>query len=401
MTEASGEGPFALITPAVNPTALHDLTETLAASAAAADTTGQLSLPSMTAVNNAGLLTATVAQRFGGPDIRAGAYVDAFAAMGEGDPSVALVALMTSMQHSVVAHGVPWPTEMYHRILHESTTRPVLINTARSEPALGASERGGQLATTARRTATGWVINGQKAFVTGAENLDYHVVLVALEGEDRLARAFIAGDSPGVSVQRTWDGIGMRASSTHEVTYDDVEISDDALLISDGSTGPPIIGAMFGLGLSAIYLGVARAARDALVKFLNDRVPTSLGAPLATVDRLQDATGEVTAQLMIAEEVVHSMAARLEAGEQPDDPRITAVKLLSTRASINTVQEAVRIAGSYGLSGSGPLERHLRDVLCARPNPPQEDVAIRRLGVASLQQQHWRSHSYGITEEQA
>src|SRR5699024_2408881 len=120
-----------------------------------------------------------------------------------------------------------------------------------------------------------------------------------------------------------------------------------------------------------------------------------------TVYRTNDVTVEVTVLLLMAEEVVHSLASRLEAGEQPDDPRITAVKLLSTRASINTVQEAVRIAGSYGLSGSGPLERHLRDVLCARPNPPQEDVAIRRLGVASLQQQHWRSHSYGITEEQA
>src|SRR5690625_7552322 len=185
----------------------------------------------MTAVNNAGLLTATVAQRFGGPDIRAGAYVDAFAAMGGGDPPVALVALMPSMQHSVVAHGVPWPTEMHHRILHEATTRPVLINTARSEPALGASERGGQLATTARRTATGWVINGQKAFVTGAENLDYHVVLIALEGEDRLARAFIAGDSPGGSVQPTWDGLGMCATRTYDGTYADVEIIDIYRLI--------------------------------------------------------------------------------------------------------------------------------------------------------------------------
>lgn len=400
MSEESGERTFESTSPAVDPTALNKLTETLAASAADADKAGQLSLPSMVAVNEAGLLTATVDKRFGGAAINVGAYVDAFAAMGEGDPSVALVALMTSMQHSAVASGVKWPTEIYNHVLQESTKRPVLINTARSEPALGASERGGQLATTARRSGTGWVIDGQKSFVTGSENLDYHVVSVAIQGEDQLGRAFIRGDSPGVRVQRTWDGIGMRASSTHEVVYDGVEISDDALIFSGPGTGPPIIGAMFGLGLSAIYLGIARAARDALVKFLNERVPTSLGAPLATVERLQDATGEVTAQLMIAEEVVHSLTARLEAGEQPDDPRIAAVKLLSTRASINVVQEAVRVAGSYGLSGSGPLERHLRDVLCARPNPPQEDVAIRRLGVASLAQPHWRSHSYGMTEEQ-
>lgn len=402
MSEESGTRPLALKSPAVTPAALHELTETLASCAAAADKTGELSMESMVAVNNAGLLTATVGEQFGGPNISFGAYVDAYAAMGQGDPSVALVALMTSMQHLVVAHDIAWPTDIYQHVLQDSTHRPVLINTARSEPALGASERGGPLATTAQRGGAGWVIQGKKSFVTGSENLDYHVVSVAIAGEDRLARAFIRGDSPGVTVQRTWDGIGLRASSTHEVLYDGVEISDDALIFSAGpGIGPPIIGAMFGLGLSAIYAGVARAARDAVVQFLNNRVPTSLGAPLATVERLQDATGEMTAQLLIAEEVVHSAAARLESGEEPDDPRIAAVKLLSTRAAIDVVQSAVRIAGSYGLSGSGPLERHLRDVLCARPNPPQEDVAIRRLGVTSLAQPQWRSHRHGMTQEQA
>lgn len=400
MPQASNRPVFKPIPPAVNAADLGELTRTLAAAAPAADKSGELPWSSMTAVSDAGLLTATVDARFGGPSITPGAYVDAFAAMGEGDPSVALVALMTSMQHSAVASGVSWPREIYARVLQDSATHPVLINTARSEPALGASERGGQLATTARRTAQGWVIDGRKAFVTGSEHLAYHVVSVSLPDEGQRGRAFIRGDSPGITVEHTWDGIGMRASSTHEVIYDGVEISDDALLLSTGpGVGPPIVGAMFGLGLSAIYVGIARAARDVLVKFLNERVPTSLGAPLATVERLQDATGEVTAQLMIAEEVLQSLTARLEAGAKPDDSRIAAVKLISTRAAINTVQEALKIAGSYGLSGSGPLQRHLRDVLCARPNPPQEDVAIKRLGVASLAQPHWRSHRHSATEE--
>lgn len=381
--------------------ALRRLTDTLAASAAEADESGKLAWPSIEAVHEAGHLTATVGERFGGPEIGFGEYVDAYAAMGEGDPSVALVALMTAMQHSAVASGVVWPTDIYEQVLQDSAQRPVLVNTARSEPVLGASERGGQLATTARKTDRGWVVNGRKAFVTGSEHLDWHVVLVSLPEEGRLARAFVPGNAPGIEVIQSWDGIGMRASSTHDVAYRDIEIPAEHLVPSGPGTGPAIIGAMFGIGLSAIYLGIARAARNSLVKFLNERVPASLGAPLATVERLQDATGELTAELIVAEEVLHSATTQLSQGAAPDSTRIAATKLISTRAAINVVQDALRIAGSYGLSGSGPLQRHLRDVLCARPNPPQEDVAIRRLGIASLAEANWRLNHADLGEDNA
>ncbi|MGO1544459.1 MAG: acyl-CoA dehydrogenase family protein [Gulosibacter sp.] len=401
MPNAIPERVFAAIPPAITPSALDELTKILAASAAEADATGRLSWDSIETVHEAGLLTATVSERFGGREIDFGSYVDAYAAMGEGDPAVALVALMTSMQHSAVASGVTWPTDVYEQVLQDSAKRPVLVNTARSEPALGASERGGQLATTAHKTERGWVINGRKAFVTGSELLDWHVVLIALPDEGGLARAFVPGNDPGIEVIQSWDGIGMRASSTHDVVYREVEIPDEHLIPSTGGTGPAIIGAMFGIGLSAIYLGVARAARNALVKFLNERVPASLGAPLATVERLQDATGEVTAELIVAEEVLHSATTQLSQGVEPDATRIAATKLISTRASINVVQESLRIAGSYGLSGSGPIQRHLRDVLCARPNPPQEDVAIRRLGINSLAEAHWRLNNSTLRDNNA
>lgn len=392
----AAQGTAGLLTPDTSPAGLDDLRDRLAAAAAEADRDARLPWPSVLAVHEGGLLTAAVGAGFGGPDIGAGAFVDAFSALGAGDPSVALVSLMTAVQHVAAANGLAWPEDLYERVLRESASRPVLVNAARAEPSLGSSSRGGPLETTARRGGSGWIVDGRKSFVTGSEHLDYHAVSVASVETGETARAIVPGDSPGIEIVRSWDSIGMRASSTHDVVYRDVEIPRENLLAHapPGTRSAPVVGAMFGLGVSAIYLGVARAARDALVAFLTERAPTSLGAPLSTVERLQDATGEVTAQLVTAEETLHSLATRLETGEAPTDPRIAAVKLLCTRASIATVEAAVRAAGSHALGRGGTLERHLRDVLCARPHPPQEDAALRRLGLASLATGRWGSRAH-------
>ena len=70
------------------------------------------------------------------------------------------------------------------------------------------------------------------------------------------------------------------------------------------------------LGLSALYLGVASAARDWLVKFLSERTPAALGAPLATLPRFQQAVGEIEAALNSAADLVDALARRVDEGDE-------------------------------------------------------------------------------------
>jgi len=147
---------------------------------------------------------------------------------------------------------------------------------------------------------------------------------------------------------------------------------------------PPSLPGATGLAVSALYVGVARAAQAFFLQFAHDRVPTSLGRPIATTERIQSVSGEIEAQLVGAEEILLGLAARFDAGDPSAPGRASVAKLLSSRAAITAVETAVAAIGNPALTRSNPLERHLRDVLGARPHPPQDDAALLIAGRAAL-----------------
>ena len=268
-----------------------------------------------------------------------------------------------------------------------SLNRPLLLNAIRAEPEWGAPARGGLPATTVRRTADGWVLDGRKGFATGSEGLAYHLVWAATdEADPLLAHAIVPAQSPGIRIEKTWDHLGMRATSTHDVIYDGVEIplenfrgTRHSELPREFSAGSPT-----GLAVSALYVGIGRAAQRFFVRFAHERVPTSLGRPIATTERIQTVAGEIEAQLVGAEELLLGLASRFDTGDPEAGRRAGVAKLLSTRAAITAVQTALAAIGNPGLTRHHPLERHFRDVQGARPHPPQDDAALLLAGRRSL-----------------
>ncbi|GAA1972895.1 acyl-CoA dehydrogenase family protein [Microbacterium pumilum] len=342
--------------------------------------------PGITAVHEAGLLTASVGARYGGQGVSARETADIFLALGEGDPSVALITAMTVVQHALQSAAPFWPEELYRTVLRDSAERPQLINAIRAEPELGAPARGGLPATVARRTADGWSVSGHKGFATGSEGLAYHLVWVVTdEADQRVGHVIVPGDSAGIRIERTWDHLGMRASSTHDVIYDDVRVPFENFNGAPVGTVPNNGGALgaFAVAVPALYVGVAKAALKAFVEFTRNRVPSSLGRPIATLERIQSVAGEAQAQIVQAELVISAVAAQVDDGRS-DAASLGLVKLLTSRSAIDAVQGLVAAIGNPGLTRSLPFERHLRDVLCARPHPPQDDAAIVAAGRALL-----------------
>ncbi len=367
--------------------ALLAVAEQLAGTAAGFDRTGDFPWAGIEAVHRAGLLRAGIGPSWGGPGLSATDAVRLFGALGQGDPAVALITAMTVFQHVGQAGRPWWPDELYRQVVADSVERPVLLNAVRAEPEWGAPARGGLPATTIRRAGNGWVLNGRKGFATGSEGLAYHLVWAATEDDDPLlAHAIVPGDAPGIEIVRTWDHLGLRASSTHDVIYTDVELPADHFRGTPASEQKPDLTFQSGpgLGLSALYVGVARAARDFFVTFTNERVPTSLGRPIASTERIQTVAGEIEVQLVQAEELLSGLAARVDAGDPQAIARVPLAKLLATRAAISAVQTAVAALGNPGLTRHNPLERHLRDVLCSRVHPPQDDAALLLAGKRAL-----------------
>ncbi|WP_086055310.1 acyl-CoA dehydrogenase family protein [Protofrankia coriariae] len=383
---AAGRPVAALPVVDVSDDALAQTSARLALTAEEYDRSAEFPWKGVQAVHDAGLLRLGIAPRYGGQGLSATDSVRVLQWLGRGDPSVALITAMTILQHVLEDIDPWWPEDLYRTVVDDSRRRPVLLNAIRAEPEWGAPARGGLPATKIRRTAAGWLLNGHKGFATSSEGLAYHLVWAATEDPDPLlAHAVVPADTPGIEIVRTWDHLGLRASSTHDVIYTDVEIPFEnfrGVPLSEQRADPGL-GAV-GIGVPALYIGVARAAQEFFLRFANERIPTSLGRPIATTERIQTIAGEIEAQLVQAEEIVYGVVRRFDEGDPSASQRFLVAKPLVVRAVVTAVQTAVAAIGNPGLTRHNPLERHLRDVYCARVHPPQEDSALLLAGRQTL-----------------
>jgi alkylation response protein AidB-like acyl-CoA dehydrogenase len=372
--------------------ALAKLTATLAATAEHYDRTAEFPWEPIAAVHDAGILRLGIGADYGGRHVSASELARVLQALGRGDPSVALLSAMTIFQHVQQSRLRKWPDALYRKVVQDTLSKPVLMNAVRAEPELGAPARGGLPATKIRRTSSGWLLNGRKAYGTGAEGLAYHMVWAATEPSDPekdeplIGHAIVPGDTPGIEVIRTWDHFGLRASSTHDIVYENVEIPAEnfpGVPVAEAAAEAAGFGPV-GISVTALYVGVARAAQEFFVTFANERVPTSLGRPIATTERIQTIAGEIEAQLVQAEEVLYGLAARVDAGDPEALRRAVVAKLLITRSITTAVQTALSAIGNPGLTRHNPLERHFRDIQCSRIHPPQDDAALIIVGRRTL-----------------
>lgn len=388
MTVTSVRG-VTLPTPDLSPSGLKALTAEVASTAEQYDRSGDIPVAGLAAAHRGGYLTATVAARFGGPEAGPFEVVQILSALGEGDPSVALIAANNLAIHQMQAATDSWPADLYDDLLRQSVQGPAPVNVIRAEPELGAPARGGLPKTIARRTANGWTLTGRKTFATGGTALAYHLVwAITDEEEPRVGHVIVPADSAGITWHQTWDHLGLRASNTHDVSYAGVEVGEENFLEIPKTDGvyrdPAVATGPTGFGHPALYVGVARAARTAFVTYARERVPTALGRPIAETERIQAIAGEIDAQIVQAETLLYGTLLRVAA----DDPAVAAglslVKVQIARSVIAAVQTAVAALGNAALTRHNPLERHLRDVLCVRVHPPQEDTALLAAGRALL-----------------
>jgi alkylation response protein AidB-like acyl-CoA dehydrogenase len=370
--------------PDLSEAGLAKVTAEIAQYAEEYDRSAGIPWPGLEAIHRAGLTTARIPADRGGPEISDLDAARAVIAVGEGDPSVAIILVNTLLTTKPLAGIGHWHEPFYADFLERSAQRLTLANFAGAEPDLGASARGGRPATNVTRSGDGWLLNGRKGWVTGGRALDYLIVhVVALQdGQDpQTGIVTVPADRPGISWLDTWDHIGLRASNTHDVVFDNVELPYGAFAAVDRpatATSRPLPASV--LAHTGLYIGVARAARSAFGEFTRNRVPTSLGKPIADTGRIQTVAGELDLQIATAETLLYGTLLRAAAGDESVAPQITIIKTAITRAVINATQTAVAALGNPGLTRHNALERHLRNALCVRVHPPQEDAALLAAG---------------------
>jgi alkylation response protein AidB-like acyl-CoA dehydrogenase len=320
-----------------------------------------------------------------------------------GDASTALVWALHLLQLRLLGDpAVDWPPALRETIVADTLAGPALINALRVEPDLGTPARCGVPATRARRTtaadgAPAWSISGRKLFCTGSAGLRWLAVWAATgepgDAPPRAGTFFVPASAPGVRIVETWDHLGLRATESHDIVLEDVVVPEHhALGLAPVGADSPLrqgdLAAWNAALLSAVYLGVADAARDWLAGHLNRRVPSNLGAPLASLPRFQAEVGEIEAELLAAGAVLAALAAAADGGDRgaraaaARDAGLT--KTVVTRAALAAVRRAVAAVGNAGLTRANPLQRHLRDAQCGPVHTPQDDTVLQAAGRAVL-----------------
>ncbi|KAF1054349.1 MAG: putative acyl-CoA dehydrogenase YdbM [Stenotrophomonas maltophilia] len=364
---------------------LAQLTQRLAASASEHDRRAAFPSENFALLQRHGLLGLTLPRELGGAGADLACARQVIAAVAKGEPSTALILVMQYLQHFRLGQASGWPAHLRERVARSALDDGALINALRVEPDLGTPARGGLPACVARRSADGWRLSGRKIYSTGSHGLTWLLVWARSDEDDpRVGGFLVHRDTPGLQIVEDWDHLGMRASCSHEVRFDDVLIPlDHALGLGRASErqaenqGEALV--WLNVLLSSVYDGVARAARDWLLGFLHERRPSNLGASLASLPRFQEVVGRIDTLLFTSATLLDAAAQG-----QVDAAHAGQLKQVVTSNAIRAVELAIEAAGNPGLSRHNPLERHYRDVLCARVHTPQDDSVFAGAGRSAL-----------------
>lgn len=307
--------------------------------------------------------------------------------LAQGDAAIALgVGWHLSVVHDL-NFKQQWPQSEIAGLNRQIVEQQLLLNKAVTEKASGSPTRGGKPLTTAKRREDGsYMLNGRKTFTTLSPVLDYFIVVASLEDEEGAAEFIIPRDTAGLSIDETWNMVGMRGTASHDLVLEDVVVPEAALKLrlakKSAINATPSL-----LHIPACYLGIALAARKEAIKFAYHYHPNSLPAPIIQLPNIVQLLGQIELELQTARHFMYSVAARWDQQVVPLEhliAELNAVKVAAMQAALSVVDKAMRIVGAHSLSLDHPLQRMYRDVRFGLHNPPMEDAVLNMLGKQAI-----------------
>jgi alkylation response protein AidB-like acyl-CoA dehydrogenase len=361
------------------------ITQELAKTAAHHDKTGELPLANLALLHQHGLLALAVPPEFGGPGEPLSRLREVVGAVAKGEPSTALFVVMQYIHHHfLLKNPAGWAPALRERVYRDALQNGALINSFRVESEAGSPVRGGLPATTARRVPEGWRLSGTKICASGINGVTW--MLVWAKSDDptpQVGAWLIHRDSPGIRVVEAWDYLGMRATGSHTIVFEDV-LTPPEHAITLAPVAPEVGASQFQRAnsalLAALYDGVAQAARDAFIDWLKNTTPTNLGQPLSTLPTLRQEAGRLDGILLQNRVLLDALASETPLRANEDG-------LLQAAVMENVVMVTGRIleiTGNHGLPHSSPFQRHYRDALCGRVHTPQRDLVWNMAGQTAL-----------------
>jgi butyryl-CoA dehydrogenase len=220
----------------------------------------------------------------------------------------------------------------------------------------------GSIATAAKKVDGGYLLNGQKTWITSAPLADFFTVF-ARAGEERKLTIFLVERSfKGLTVGREIHKMGVWALPTSEVSFAECFVPDGHRLSREEGDGEAHLRktlAEIRIITGAMGLGIARAALDEAVRYSSER--KQFGKPINRYQAIQLKLAEMATELEAATHLVH-YAAWLRDANLPHHKQAAMAKLFATEAAASICDQAARVLASYGYAMEYPVQRYLRDV---------------------------------------
>ena len=328
----------------------------------------KFNLPLFKKIGELGLLGLTVPEKYGGAGMDATAAALVHEELSSSDPGFCLAYLAHSML-CVNNIAVNASEEVCLKVLPRLCSGEAVGAMAMSEPAIGTDVMGMQ--TTAVKQGNEYVLNGRKMWITNG-TLDEHktpcdmVLVYARTGESKgralVSTFLVEKHHPGFLVgQKIQDKLGMRASNTAELVFENCRIPASALI---GHEGDSMLHMMRNLEierltLAAMSLGLARRSIEIMSRYATER--EAFGKPLNNFGQIQRYIGDSYAEYKAARAYVYETARRMDLNKEGNRLDSDGVKLVATTMGKNVADRAIQVLGGYGYVGEYVVERLWRD----------------------------------------
>jgi alkylation response protein AidB-like acyl-CoA dehydrogenase len=315
-----------------------------------------------------GWLGINVPERWGGAGMDTLAYAIAIEEIGRVWGSLGLiVAAHTSLGCGPLL--IAGSDEQRDRYLPPLASGQMLGAFGLTEPSAG-SDAGGTRTTARRepgdadRDGDSWVIDGRKRFITNAGQAGLYVVTARTgtrpDGAAQISAFIVPADTPGFSVGRLEEKLGLHASATGELILDGVRVPAANLLGEEGTGFRAFLRVLDGgrISIAALALGIAQAALDASVPYAKER--EQFGRPIGSFQGVAFMIADMATEIEAARALVYR-AAWLK--DQDRDYALAAAqaKLFASEVSSRVTNAAIQVHGGYGYVDDYPVERYLRD----------------------------------------
>jgi alkylation response protein AidB-like acyl-CoA dehydrogenase len=228
----------------------------------------------------------------------------------------------------------------------------------------GAGSDPAALRTAAVKDGDEWIINGEKKFITSGNVAAYGVIAAVTEkgkGYKGISSFVIDLEkTPGFKVGHVEDKLGIHASGTAELVFEDARVPADALLGKEGEGFKQMLTTLDGgrIGIASQAIGIGRAVLEEALEYAKTR--EQFGKPITHFQAIQWKLADMATELDAAE-LMTLRAAWLEDNGKPFEKAAAMAKMYASDTTMRAAIEGVQILGGYGYSKEYPMERHMRD----------------------------------------